>query len=169
MKIALIVAMAENGVIGLNNTLPWHLPEDLKYFKKQTLGKPIIMGRKTFESIGKPLPGRTNIVITKNPHVNFPEGVVSVASVQEAIDVAKKVALTTSVDELMVIGGQQIYQLFMPLAQRLYLTKVHAVVTGDAYLDSIDINDWTLISEQRHEATTDNPYAYSFCILEKAA
>ncbi len=123
MKISLVWAMAENRVIGLNNSLPWYLPEDLKYFKRITLGKPVIMGRKTYESIGKPLPGRTNIVVSRNAGFSA-EGVKTVSSLDEAKKLCESIALIDGVNEAMVIGGAEIYSLALPLADRLYLTEV---------------------------------------------
>lgn len=167
MDISLIVAMAENSVIGRNNQLPWYLPEDLRYFKKTTLGKPIIMGRKTFESIGKALPGRTNIVISRQPDLSLPEGVRKVSSIDEALEVAEAVCLIDGMDEVMVIGGEQIYQLFMPKATTVYLTKVYADVEGDAYFTGFDESQWQLISEEKHQASGSNPYDYGFCVYKK--
>jgi dihydrofolate reductase len=167
MDIALIVAMAQNGVIGRNNQLPWRLPEDLRYFKKTTMGKPVIMGRKTFESIGKPLPGRTNIVISTQKNILLPEGVRLAQSVNEAMSIAESIGLIDGVNEVMVIGGEQIYALFMPSAKRIYLTKVHANVDGDAYFSSFVERDWSKVSEDFFEASENNPYDYSFCVLEK--
>lgn len=167
MKKALIVAMAENGVIGCNNTLPWHLPEDLRYFKKVTMGKPIIMGRKTFDSIGRALPGRTNIVISRQADLVLPDGVLQASSIEAAVAIAESVCVKTNIDELMVIGGEEIYRLFMPMATRLYLTKVHAKVDGDAFFSAYKKDEWKLLSQQDYQASENNPYAYSFCILEK--
>ncbi len=167
MDIALIVAMAQNGVIGRNNQLPWHLPEDLRYFKKTTMGKPIIMGRKTFESIGKPLPGRTNIVISAQENILLPEGVRLAGSVNEARAIAENVGMADGVTEVMVIGGEQIYSLFMPEAQRIYLTKVHADIEGDASFSAFKENDWQMVTEQHFQASENNPYNYSFCVLER--
>lgn len=167
MDIALIVAMAENGVIGRNNQLPWYLPEDLRYFKKTTMGKPIIMGRKTFESIGKPLPGRTNIVISSQQDLVLPEGVRLASSVESALAIAEGVALIDGIDEVMVIGGEQIYAMFMPRATRLYLTKVHAAVDGDAWFSAYKENDWEQVSQQCFAASANNPYDYSFCVLQR--
>ena len=166
MTLSLIVAAAENGVIGRNNALPWHLPEDLKYFKRTTLGKPIVMGRITFESIGKPLPGRTNIVISRQPDYQA-EGVKVVASIDEALALAEDIALIDGVDELMVIGGAAIYAEALPRADRLYLTEVHAEVPGDAYLPELDLAQWRECSRQRHGASETNPYDYSFVVYER--
>ena len=167
MEIAMIVAMAENAVIGRNNQLPWYLPEDLRYFKQVTMSKPIIMGRKTFESIGKALPGRTNIVVSRQTDLVLPEGVKLVADMQQAYDIAESICLIEGLDEAMVIGGEQIYQAAFSQAQRLYLTKVKAVVEGDAYFSGFDESHWTLVSEELHEAAGPNPYDYSFCVYEK--
>ncbi len=167
IQLAAIVAAAENGVIGRNNALPWHLSEDLKYFKRVTMGKPIVMGRKTFESIGKPLPGRTNIVITRNP-VYQAEGVKVVPSLDEALLLASDIALIDGVEELLVIGGAEIYRESIPRADRLYLTEVHASVEGDAVLPEIDWTRWREVSRERHSAEAPNPYDYSFVVYERA-
>lgn len=167
MDISLIVAMAENGVIGCNNKLPWHLPEDLRYFKRVTMGKPIVMGRKTFESIGRALPGRTNIVITHQDNLVLPEGVRRASSVQDAITIAESACRNNGVDELMVIGGEQVYRLFMPRANRLYLTRVHANVDGDAHFTGYNEREWQLQGSETFPASGDNPYSYSFCVFEK--
>ncbi|MCK5880935.1 MAG: dihydrofolate reductase [Sinobacterium sp.] len=167
MKLALIVAMAENGVIGINNKLPWHLPEDLKYFKQVTMGKPIVMGRKTFESIGRPLPGRTNIVISRNKTWPAPEGVKLVANIEDAIALAESIAVNDGTTELMVIGGAQIYAAAFERADTLYLTKVHGDVEGDAYFEGFNESEWELTAQQRHEASDNNPYPYTFCVYQR--
>lgn len=166
MKISLVWAMAQNRVIGRNNNLPWYLPEDLKYFKRITMGKPIIMGRKTFESIGKPLPGRTNIVVTRNPGFSV-EGVKTANSLDAAKALCESIAVIDGSDEAMVIGGAEIYTQAMPLADRLYLTEVHAEVEGDAYFPEFDRSAWQEIAREDFEASGPNPYAYSFIILDK--
>ena len=166
ITLSLIVAVAENGVIGRNNALPWHLPEDLKYFKRVTLGKPIVMGRKTYESIGKPLPGRTNIVISRNP-AYAADGVRVVGSLDEALSLAEDIALIDGVDELMVIGGAAIYAEALPRAERLYLTRVHAEVAGDAHLPELDLAAWRERSREQHAASETNPYDYSFIVYER--
>ena len=129
--ISLIVAMAQNGVIGRDNSLPWRLPEDLKRFRAFTLGKPILMGRKTFESLGRPLPGRTNLVLTRDRSW-FADGVIVVHSIEAALMQA------ASSDELVVIGGAEIYRLVLPVARRIYLTHVHADVPGDITFPEFD-------------------------------
>lgn len=147
MKLAIIVAAAKNGVIGCNNQLPWHLPQDLKYFKSVTLGKPVIMGRKTYESIGRPLPGRTNIVITRNKDW-VAEGVTVTNSFDQALHEAKKLlnddALVSA--EAMVIGGAEIYRSALPFTDRIYLTRVDVAPEGDAYFGPIDEAEWVLES-----------------------
>lgn len=167
MKVSLIVAVADNGCIGINNALPWHLPEDLKYFKRVTMGKPIIMGRKTFDSIGKPLPGRTNIVITHDQNYSR-EGIKIVHSLDEALKVAEAVAHIDGQDEVMVIGGAGIYALCLPRADRLYYTRVHASVNGDAFFPSVNWSEWTLSACEKHRAAGPNPYDYSFCVYDRA-
>ncbi len=166
MKLALIVAMAQNHVIGINNNLPWHLSEDLKYFKRVTMGKPIIMGRKTFESIGQSLPGRTNIVVTRNEDYQA-EGIKIVHSLKSAIELCKSIAVIDGSDEVMVIGGAELYKQALPLSDFLYLTEVHAEVNGDAYFPEFDRKEWREIARDNYKAVEPNPYDYSFIVLEK--
>jgi dihydrofolate reductase len=166
VKLALIWAMARNRTIGRNNALPWYLPEDLKYFKRVTLGKPIIMGRKTWESIGRPLPGRTNIVITRDAAFHA-EGVRVVQTLEQALALAEKICLIDGADEAVVIGGAQIYALALPLADRLYLTQVHADVEGDAHFPPLDLTLWRELGREDFAAQAPNPYDYSFLILER--
>lgn len=146
MKLSIIVAAAKNGVIGCNNQLPWHLPQDLKYFKSVTLGKPVIMGRKTYESIGKPLPGRTNIVVTRNKDWLAVGGLVVANSFEQGLVEAQKVLDTTPLasDEVMVIGGAEIYGAALDLADRIYLTSVDIAPEGDAFFAPLDESEWTL-------------------------
>lgn len=166
MQLALMVAMAENRVIGRNNKLPWYLPEDLKYFKKTTMGKPIIMGRKTYESIGKPLPGRTNIVVTRNAGFTA-EGVRVVHSLGDALKLAEQISIIDGSDEAVVIGGGQIYQEALPLVETLYVTQVHAVVEGDAFFPNVEWHQWQECSRQDWQKNDVNPYDYSFVVLKK--
>ncbi len=166
MKLALIVAMAENRVIGINNNLPWHLSEDLKYFKRVTMGKPIIMGRKTFESIGKPLPGRANIVVTRNTDYQV-EGIKVVHSLAEAKTLCESITMIDGVEEAMVIGGAELYQQALELADRLYLTYVHAEVSGDAFFPEFKQADWEEIASEDFQAVEPNIYDYSFTVLER--
>lgn len=148
IPVAAIVAAADNDVIGRDNALPWDLPGDLAYFRRRTLGKPVLMGRRTFESIGRPLPGRSNIVISRSG-LFAPQGVHVVGSVNAALDLAQDIALIDGSEELVVIGGAQIYGLTLPLASRLYLTRVHARPAGDAHLPPIDWSEWR--EEERDE------------------
>lgn len=157
MTLSLIVAAAENNVIGIENKMPWHIPEDFKHFKEVTIGKPCIMGRKTYESIldqlGKPLPGRTSIVISRSGYDH--EGCISASSLEEAIKKAK----SETTDEIMVIGGAQIYQLALPLAKRIYLTRVHQSPEGDAFFPEFG-PDWSETAFESHNG-------YSFITLER--
>ncbi len=166
MEVALIAAVADNGVVGRDNQLPWYLPEDLKHFKRTTLGKPVLMGRKTWESIGRPLPGRTNIVITRQPDYQS-QGAHVAASLEQAVELAEAVAVIDGARELMVIGGAEIYRLALPRAQRMYLTEVHAEVTGDARFPCWDHSQWRECSRERHAAEGPNPYNYSFVVYER--
>ncbi len=168
VQLSVIVAAAENGVIGRGNALPWRLPEDLRYFKRVTMGKPVVMGRRTFESIGRPLPGRTNIVISRNRAFSA-EGISIAASLDEALQLARKIAHADGVAELLVIGGAEIYAEAIPLADRLYLTRVHAEVEGDAFLPPIDWKEWRETARERHCGSGANPYDYSFLVYERRA
>jgi len=158
--ISLVVAVADSGVIGRDNALPWHLPDDLKHFKRITLGKPIVMGRKTFESIGKPLPGRQNIVVTRDANYRS-EGMTVVHSVDAARTAAG------AADELMVIGGADLFRLFLPAAQRLHLTRVHGDVAGDVRWAPIDETQWRRVSAEQHPADERHSYAMTFELWEK--
>ena len=164
MKISLIVAVSRNGAIGLNNQLPWYLPEDLKYFKSVTMGKPLIMGRKTFDSIGRPLPGRANIVLTRDPQWTS-DGVEVVQSVEQALVAGEIACETADVDEIMVIGGEQIYRMTIDLADRIYLTQVDADVEGDAFFPDIDLNNWSQTSVKLPEIIDNHPY--QFLVLDR--
>ena len=164
----MIVAVAENGVIGRNNALPWYLPNDLKYFKQTTMGKPVIMGEKTYESIGKPLPGRTNIVITRQADYQ-PEGVKVVNSVEAARELAESVCLIDGQEEAMIMGGAEIYTLALPHTDRLYLTEVHADVEGDAFFPEYDKSLWQEVAREDFAAEGPNPYNYSFVVYEAKA
>ncbi|MEI8321046.1 MAG: dihydrofolate reductase [Alphaproteobacteria bacterium] len=145
--ISLIAATSENGVIGHKNSLPWHLPEELKYFKKMTAGKPVIMGRKTFDSMGKrPLPNRVNIIISRDPQPTL--GCHVVSSIEEALHAAG------NCEEIMVIGGAQIYESFLPLASKIYLTVVHQECEGDTCFPEVSWKEWSLVSAENHGAFT---------------
>jgi dihydrofolate reductase len=160
MIIALIVAMADGRVIGKNNALPWHLPADLKHFKQCTLGKPVVMGRKTFESIGKPLPGRTNIIITRDAQYQA-EGCRVVHSLGEALSAAQDAG------EVMIIGGSQLFEHVLPIAKRIYLTEIHAKFAGDIYFPELMQGEWREVSRQAHVTDERNHYPYSFIVLER--
>jgi dihydrofolate reductase len=166
-RLAIIVAVAENGVIGKDNTLPWKLSEDMQHFKRITMGKPVVMGRKTYESIGKPLPGRANIVISRNPQFHA-AGVEVARSVDEALVVAGEIAVRDGAEEVMVIGGAEIYAAAIPVADKLYITEVHARVDGDAVLCDIDWQFWREASREHRVAKPPNPYEYSFVCYERA-
>ena len=162
MIISLIVAMDRNRLIGNNNQLPWHLPADLAHFKQVTMGKPIIMGRKTYESIGRPLPGRTNIVLTRDEGYRA-DGIVLSGSLQKALDCAA----SEGAEEVMIIGGSNIYEQALELSGRLYLTLVDAEFEGDAWFPEIDKEKWLEISSEAHSADEKNPVDYRFMIFEK--
>ena len=158
--ISLIVAMAQNGVIGRDNSLPWRLPEDLKRFRACTLGKAILMGRRTFESIGRPLPERTNLVLTRDRSWSA-HGVIVVHSVEEAL------AQAGSSDELVAVGGAQIYRLVLPFARRIYLTHVHADVPGDTTFPEFDSTQWADVEYSSHPADGEHAYPLTFVTLER--
>lgn len=164
LTLSLIVAMARNRVIGRDNALPWHLPEDLKYFKAVTMGKPILMGRKTFESIGRPLPGRLNIVITRDPGWQHP-GVAVASSLEHALEQAALDPDARAAGEVMVIGGEQIYRAAIEKADRLYITRVEAEVAGDAFFPEYDEGIWQETKRQQPEQQGDTPYFFQ--VLER--
>ncbi|KKB38525.1 dihydrofolate reductase [Bacillus thermotolerans] len=159
--ISFIWAMDKNGAIGKDNALPWRLPEDLKFFKETTMGHPIVMGRKTYESIGKPLPGRENIVVTRNPAYEA-DGCTVVHSYEELLERAKEV------EELFVTGGGDVFKQMMPYADKLYVTYIDDVFEADTYFpEVIDWGEWSLLSEKKGEKNEKNPYDYYFRIYER--
>ncbi|MEZ5490096.1 MAG: dihydrofolate reductase [Gammaproteobacteria bacterium] len=166
MKLSLICAMDENMVIGRNNSLPWHLPEDLKYFKRTTMGKCIIMGRKTYESIGKPLPGRTNIIVTRSRDYEV-ENARVVDSLTDALELAENIAFIDGTDEAFIIGGAELYKHALPFIDRLHITMVHAEVDGDTYFPDFDVSEWEEVGKEHFEADEYNPYPYSICVFER--
>lgn len=169
MKIALVVAVSRNGVIGKDNALPWHLPEDLKFFKRVTLHKPVIMGRKTYDSIGKPLVQRVNIVITRSKDYNAP-GTLVVNSLEAALERCASLLRLKGApqdSEVSVIGGAQIFADALPIADRLYFTEVHADIDGDVFFPPFDRSEWVEVSREDHAACEKNPYPYSFVVLER--
>lgn len=161
MIISLIAALATDRVIGMENAMPWHLPGDLAWFKRNTLNKPVIMGRKTFESIGRPLPGRLNIVISSKPGEH--EGVTWVTSVDAAL------AAAGEVDEVMVMGGGRVYEQLLPKANRLYLTHIDAEVEGDTHFPDYEPDDWESTFSEFHDADEQNSHGYCFEILDRRA
>ncbi len=160
MRISLIVAMAENRVIGRQNQLPWRIPADLKHFKMLTMGKPIIMGRRTYESIGRPLPGRDNIVISGDRQYRA-EGCLVVHSIEQALRSAG------GAEEAMIIGGAELYRQTLADADRLYLTLVRAKPEGDAWFPMIEPQQWHEIQRESHKADNSNEYDYEFVVLER--
>lgn len=162
MIVSLLLAASENDVIGKDNKLPWHLPDDLKYFKNLTWGLPILMGRKTFESIGKPLPGRKSIVITRDQNWTH-EGISVVHSVEEAIEKAEGFGAK----EIFVIGGAQIFGSTLPVAGRIYLTRIHHSFDGDVFFPSISTDEWRLSSERFCAADEKNAYDHTYQVWEK--
>lgn len=163
MKVALIVAAARNNVIGRENQLPWHLPGDLKYFKAMTLGKPVVMGRKTHESIGRALPGRLNVVISRRETQSQDSEIRWVQGVEEALKLAR--TEQPDADEVMVMGGAEIYEQSLPLADRVYLTRIDADIEGDAYFPALASDQWRLVEEQPGAA--DAPIRHSFQQFER--
>jgi len=166
MVISIIVAVAQNNVIGRKNRLPWHLPADLKHFKELTLHKPIIMGLKTFESVGKPLPGRDNIVLAREPNCQI-EGCKIAHSIEEALSLARESLLGKENGEVMICGGASIYNQFLPLAQRIYLTRIWADFEGDTYFPELSEKEWEEKERIDNSPDEQNPYKYSFIVLER--
>ena len=162
MPVSLIVAVSTNGTIGRDGGLPWYLPADLKHFKRTTMGHHLIIGRRTWEEVGKPLPGRTMVVVTRSR--NFaPEGAQVVRSVEEALELA------ATDDEPFIGGGAQIYRIALArdLVDRIYLTRIHADVDGDTSFPDFDLDEWGLISEEHHDADGKNEFSYSFLIYDR--
>lgn len=162
MLISFVVAASENNVIGKDNQLPWHLPNDLKFFKNITWAMPVIMGRKTFLSFGKPLPGRTNIVVTRKEDWKA-EGTIVVHDLDGALEAAGK----TDAKEAFVIGGGEIFKQFLPKADKIYLTRVHAIIEGNAFFPEFSETEWKLTSNLDFSADEKHKYAYSFQLWER--
>ena len=163
MTVTLIAAMAENRVIGKEGAIPWHLPDDLARFKSLTLGHPVVMGRKTFESIGRPLPGRRNLVISRNPGFKAP-GIEVFSSIDEVLATLSE---AESPEELMVIGGGHLYGQLLPRADRLYLTHIDLAVAGDTRFPAFDDEQWLLVESEAHPADEKNPHPYRFEIWQR--
>lgn len=161
MKLSLIVAMSANRVIGHDNKMPWHLSADLKRFRAITMNSPIVMGRKTFESIGKPLIGRTNIILSKNANYQ-PEGCLVFHSLELALETAQNLS-----KEVFIIGGATLYEMALPLAKRLYLTDIQAEFEGDTFFPKIDLNDWNEIACEQVTEDENVDFSYRFLTLEK--
>lgn len=166
LTFSLIAALGENRVIGMNNSMPWHLPADFKYFKTTTLGKPIIMGRKTWDSLGRPLPGRLNLVVSRQKDLTL-EGAEVFSSLADAIARAEDWAQQQGVDEVMLIGGAQLYAQGLVHADRLYLTRVDLSPEGDAWFPDVAEAEWKLVSNEKHPALDEKP-AYSFEVWERS-
>ena len=162
MVISQIVAASLNNVIGVDGGLPWHMPTDMKYFKEKTLGHYIVTGRKNYEAEGKALPGRVNIVLTRNREYTIPDGVV-VHTMEEAIEIARKAGET----ELFIVGGEEIYKLAMPVTDRIYLTRIHTKVEGDTFYPEPDPEIWKQVSVERHQKDKRNPFDYDFFVFER--
>lgn len=160
MIVSIIAAMDRNHLIGNKNQLPWHLPADFAHFKSVTMGKPIIMGRKTYDSIGKPLPGRTNIVLSRNPDIQI-EGVVCVNTFEDAL------TLVSDAEEIMIIGGSTIYEMLLPQVDRMYITYVDAEFEGDAWFPQFDESQWLEKESVKRQADEKNSYNCRFVTLEK--
>jgi dihydrofolate reductase len=161
VKLSFIVATSENGVIGKDNTIPWYLPADFAYFKKTTMGHPIIMGRKTYQSIGRPLPGRLNIVVTRDASFH-PEGTRVASSLEDAIEAASQ----TGTDEAFIIGGSSLFDAAINQADRIYLTLVHAQAEGDVFF-KFNPAGWQQISKEKHQADENNKFSYDFLVLDR--
>lgn len=162
MILSAIVAIGANNVIGKDNELPWYLPADLKYFKKMTMGHPVIMGRKSYESIGRPLPKRTNIVLTLDPYY-ISSGILVAHSLGEAISLAEELEN----DEVFIIGGATIYEMSLPHLDRLYVTEVHKEFEGDTFFPDWNKDEWKLVTEEHHPSDDANNFDYSFKIYER--
>ena len=166
MRLALIAAVADNGTIGRDGGLPWRLSNDLRYFRSITMGKPVIMGRRTYESIGKPLPGRANIVVSRNGSF-APDGVTVAADLDAAIAAAEALAAEAGADEILVIGGAALYDAALPRADRLYLTEVHAGIDGDVHFPPFDRSAWREVSRTAHPAGEKDEHPHSFVVLDR--
>lgn len=166
-KIALVVAVAENGVIGRGGDLPWRIPSDLKTFRRVTMGKPVVMGRKTFQSLKKPLDGRDNIVITRAPGFAPPDGVIVAHALGPALDAARVCAKKRGVDEIMIIGGAEIFRLTLPFADRLYWTHVEGKPEGDTFFPAFDAHEWHATAREPLPRGEKDEFACTLTILDR--
>jgi dihydrofolate reductase len=164
--IALVVAMGENRAIGKDDDLPWRLSSDMRYFRRITLGKPIVMGRRTFESLGRVLDQRLNIILTRDPDYAV-EGAAVVHSLRKALDIAGNEAKRAAVDEIMVIGGEELFREVLPQAGRIYLTEVHAAPEADTWFPEFDRRKWREVSRQAHKAGPKDDHDFSFVVLDR--
>ncbi len=168
MIISLIVAVADNGVIGAKGGLPWRMSSDLKTFRRLTMGKPIVMGRRTFQSIGRPLDGRDNIVVTRDPHFEA-DGVTAFASIDEALILARALARTSGVDEVMIIGGAEVYRAALPKANRIYWTAVAVSPEGDTFFPALDAAEWREVSAEALPRGPKDEYDATLKVFERVA
>ena len=166
MRISLILAVSRNGVIGRDGAIPWRISTDMRRFRSLTMGKPIIMGRKQYETVGKPLEGRDNIVVTRNPDFAAP-GILSVPNLDAGLALAAKLARQRGADEIMVIGGAQIYALALPRTDRIYLSRVEADVDGDVRFDIGDVSGWQVVSNEECPAGPKDQFGHVFCVLDR--
>lgn len=166
IKIAMIAGVAENGVIGSDQTIPWRIPSDFAYFKRTTLGKPIIMGRKQYETVGKPLPGRTNIVVTRQADYQ-PEGVLVFNDLDEAIEKAREIARADGVDEIMIIGGGDLYAQLMDRADRLYITHIDLAPSGDVRFPAINPAIWAVVDTPEVASNPKDEASYRVKVYER--
>lgn len=166
MKICPIAAVAENGVIGQGNKLPWHIASEWQYFMNMTRHKPVIMGRKTFESLGKPLKDRANIIVTRDPGYQRP-GIIVTTTLEKAIAIAATIAAETGQDEIMIGGGAEIYRLALPLSDRLYLTEIHLRPAGDTLFPAFDRSAWVETKREFHKAKKGESADYTITVLER--
>ncbi len=166
LQISMIAAIDKNRLIGNGPHIPWQLPADLQHFREMTIGKPVVMGRKTFETLPKPLTKRKNMILTRNRNYTAPKECIVAHSVEDVIKTAKTLYENGST-ELMICGGAPIYAAFLSYASRLYLTQIHAAFEGDVYFPEFDWNEWEEVSRTDHKADEKNPHQYSFLILQK--
>ncbi len=167
MELAIVVAMADNRAIGIKNGLPWRLPEDLKRFKEITMGHPMIMGRLTFDSIGRALPGRVTIVVTRDNTWPAPDGVVATHNLEEALAAAELEAKKLGVETIMIVGGANVYEQLLPRCNKLFVTEVHTSVTGDAFFPAINLEVWAETNRRKYMSNAAELLAYSFVEYQK--
>jgi dihydrofolate reductase len=165
--IALVVAMGENRAIGRGGDLPWHLRSDMRYFRSITMGKPVLMGRRTFKSLPRVLDGRLNVVLTRDRGFVAPDAVMA-HSLEEGLAAARASAKRTGASEIMIIGGEDVFREVLPQVDRIYLTEVHASPDADTWFPALDMNEWREVSRERHESGPKDDHAFSFVVLDRA-